>query len=408
LRSAILIFWEGYLDVAPTIVEWIKFLADKGISVKVYIADEGGCRSKVKETFDKKLVDVLNLSVQNKWEVAAGSVMNSRLFWKLFPVAVRRWNNSMFLRSINRFGQQIGYDNERYDVAYCVDATGLYSFKKSGIRAEKIINISLEILDTADWKRSEEMREIKKVERELLKHSVDRVIIQDTNRGEVLERTLGFSFSRFLFLPNSARRSKEQFVSGKYFHLLFNFDERQKILLSAGMVSESVCSLEIAKAMGIWNSDQPVKTVFHERMEIPENRGYYEKVRAAGKGKVFLSLKPVPFQEVHKIFSSADIGLAIYSKKHGDNFGVIGSASGKLFQYIKYGVPVIASDLPGLRELVLENDLGIVVDTPEEVPQAVEKILAERERYSNNARKAFEEKLNLDIYLEEVYQSIYN
>jgi glycosyltransferase involved in cell wall biosynthesis len=149
-----------------------------------------------------------------------------------------------------------------------------------------------------------------------------------------------------------------------------------------------------------------VKCVFHERLEIPEDRGYHEKVKEAGNGNVLLSLKPVPYDELDKVFASADIGLAIYNKSYGENFSTIGSASGKLFQYIKHGVPVIVSNLPGLADLVEEYEMGIAVGSPSEIPRAIEKILEDRPRFSRNARKAFEENLNMDIHLDRVYQSL--
>jgi glycosyltransferase involved in cell wall biosynthesis len=335
-------------------------------------------------------------------------LVNNRIMWRFFPGVTTRVDEKLLSRSLARFSAALSQDLEIYDVAYCVDATGLYSLSKSGMRAGRIVNISLEILDKQQSDLKNIRKQIKQAESEMLRERVDRVVIQDHYRADALQRSLGFQLQNFSFLPNSVRLNQTATKRSNYFHKLFNFDIDQKIVLSAGMIADAVCSLNLSAAIGKWNTSLPVKTVFHERMEIPENKGYYEKVRLAGSGKVFLSLKPVPFSDLHKIFSSADIGLAIYSKTHGDNFGIIGSASGKLFQYIKYGVPVIASDLPGLRELVLENELGIVVKSPDEVPAAIESILSNWERFSDNARKAFEERLNMNIYLEKVYQTIYN
>jgi hypothetical protein len=389
-------------------VEWTKFLAAKGVKVKLYIADQDNSRSAVKNSFDRSMISVENIKVDNGSDAFLHSLVNNRIMWKLFPGLPKKFNNKAFSRALSKFASALSKNQEVYDVAYCVDATGLYSFRKSGMKAGRIVNISLEILDEEGVGQSGAHKEIKKAEREMLMEKVERVVIQDQYRADALQRSLGFQLKSCSYLPNSVRLDRDATGRSNYFHKLFDFENDQKIVLSAGMIADSVCSLALSTAIGKWNTDLPVKTVFHERIEIPGNRPYYDKVRSAGNGKVFLSLKPLPYNEVYKIFSSADIGLAIYSRSHGDNFGVIGSASGKLFQYIKYGVPVIASNIPGLRELVQDNEIGMVVNSPEDVPSAIEKVLSDWDRYSNNARKAFEDRLNMDVYLEELFQSIYN
>jgi glycosyltransferase involved in cell wall biosynthesis len=404
----VIIFWEGYLNVAPTIVEWTKYIATQGVKVKLYIADQSNSRSDVKNSFDRSMISVENIPVGNLVERFLHSMVNHRIVWRLFSGLAHKVESKLLAISLSRFASALSKDKEIYDVAYCVDATGLYSFRKSGMRTGRTVNISLEILDKDHVRESRVHKEIKEAEREMLSGKVEWVIIQDQFRADALQRSLGFKLNNFSFLPNSVRRDQTETGRSRYFHKLFDFENDQKIILSAGMIADSVCSLELSRAIGMWNTGLPVKTVFHERIEVQGNKAYYDKVRMAGNGRVYMSLKPVPYCDLHTIFTSADIGLAIYSKSHGDNFGIIGSASGKLFQYIKYGVPVIASDLPGLRELVLDNGIGLVVGGPEDVPAAIEKVLANWESYSNNARKAFEDRLNMDIYLEKTYQSIYN
>ncbi|HLO79808.1 MAG TPA: hypothetical protein VK166_02550 [Chitinophagaceae bacterium] len=407
-QKALIIFWEGYLDVAPTLVEWIRYLVSKNILVKLFVADSGENRQKVIETFDPSTVQIRRVNTVGRPQETYYKLFFNKLTWRLFPQLLRNMEDELVSTAIDRFARVIGEDQELYDTVYCVDATGLYAFKKSGVKAKKLVNISLEILDTAYGKPTKYLKKIKQVERDLMIKQVDHVVIQDEHRRQFLERTLGYSLAHYSYLPNSVKKDDRTCAKGKYFHELFGFENDQKILLSAGMISESVCSLDVSRALGSWTTKLPVKVVFHERIEITENAAYYERVKAMGKGKVFLSLKPLPYQELYKIFSSADIGLAIYSKNHGDNFGIIGSASGKLFQYIKFGMPVIASDLPGLKEIVEAYRLGVVVDSPEQIPSAVELIMGNYEQFSNNARTAFEENLNMDLFLETVYEGIYN
>jgi glycosyltransferase involved in cell wall biosynthesis len=316
-------------------------------------------------------------------------------------------NDFLLGKSLNRFGEIAGRESEIFDTAFCVDATGLYAFKKSGIRAGKLVNLSFEILEINSDNCGESLKKIKYVETRMLQNEVKHVIIQDKYRKQFLERTIGKEL-HCLYLPNSIRKDGQILAKGKYFHELFGLDDNVRIILSAGMIGESVSSLDIAKAIGEWETSLPVKVVFHERLPIDKTSTYLDKILSEGKGRVLLSLNPLSFDHLYKIFSSVDLGLAIYNKELGDNFGIIGSASGKLFQYIKHGLPVIASDLPGLNSLIKDHDMGVVVESPNDIPLAIEKVMADYPYYSANARKAFVEELNMDLFLEGVYKEIYN
>jgi glycosyltransferase involved in cell wall biosynthesis len=310
--------------------------------------------------------------------------------------------------ALDRFAKKAGSKAGQYDMAYCVDATGLYAFSKSGISTTTLINISFEVLDLEFGKHGKVIRKIKEVEKEMLTKQVRHIIIQDKYRAELLTRTIGEPLDKFIYLPNSVEKGGAQRNKSQFFHKKFDIPAKTKIVLSAGMIGEAVSSLAIAKAVGAWQSNSPVKVVFHERLAGKTSMPYLNLIRKHGNDKVLLSLQPLPYDQLDELFSSADIGLAIYNDGYGDNFGMIGSASGKLFQYIKHGLPVIASDLPGLGDLVRDYDMGLVVKSTEEIPGAIETILSDYTRYSHNARKAFCEDLNMDVLLENVYEGIKN
>jgi glycosyltransferase involved in cell wall biosynthesis len=196
---------------------------------------------------------------------------------------------------------------------------------------------------------------------------------------------------------------KEKVKKSEFFYNKFNLDSDTLIVLAAGMICDEVCSFEIAQAIGNYTFKNKTKIIFHNRVKNSDENLYFDKVRAAGKENLCLSLDPVLFSELHSVFNSAQIGLVIYDTNNTDeNFNAIGAASGKLYQYIKYGLPVIASNTEGFRELILENNLGIIVESPSEIPAAIEKIISNYQWYSSNAKTAFEEKLNIDIYLNKI------
>jgi glycosyltransferase involved in cell wall biosynthesis len=64
---------------------------------------------------------------------------------------------------------------------------------------------------------------------------------------------------------------------------------------------------------------------------------------------------------------------------------------------MKYGVPVVASDLPGVRIPILKTGMGLLVNprNSEEISRALTNILADKNKYSNlttNVNKEFDEK----------------
>ncbi len=404
--KAVIFFWEGYLDVAPTLIAFIRLLSSKNVHVTLILSDRE--ETKVIETFDPRLVRVTRINPDRHVGKTISSVINSRIGWKFFPEFVKKVNNRLSGQALDRFARIAGKETGHYDVAYCVDATGLYAFKKSGVTADATINISFEILDLEFGTRDETLVKIKEVERSMMKNEVDHVIIQDRFRAALLNRTLGFTIDNFLYLPNSVEKGNEDIGHGDFFLKKFNLPRDTKLVLSAGMIGEAVCSLAIAEVIGKWNTALPVRVVFHERLAGKTDTPYLERIRRSGGEKLLLSLEPLPYDQLYELFSSASVGLAIYNKEYGDNFGIIGSASGKLFQYIKFGLPVIVSNLPGLADLVRDFDLGEVVESVEDIPRAIEDVFEKYEFYSANAKKAFQDKLNMNIFLEDVWARMYN
>jgi glycosyltransferase involved in cell wall biosynthesis len=398
------VFWEGYLDVAPTLIGLIRFLSAKNMEIDLLISNRGD--SEITGSFDQHLVRVVKLDPDGFFNRSISRIVNNAVAWKFFPGWVKKVNDGLLGKALDRFAALAATNASKYDTAYCVDATGLYVFKKSGIRAEKVINISLEVLDLEHGEHGPTIQKVKQLEKEMLTEEVKQVIIQDQYRADVLTRTVGTPIDKFIFLPNSVEKGDGKQVKLGFFHEKFNLPRETKIVLSAGMIGEAVSSLEIGRAVGNWKPRYPVKIVFHERLAGNTSTPYLDNIRRAGKGHLLLSLQPLPYDQLGKLFSSADIGLAIYNEGYGDNFGVIGSASGKLFQYIKHGLPVIVSDLPGLGELVRDYDMGLVVKSTDEIPTAIEKIFADYKRYSDNASKAFHEDLNMDVLLEKAYAGI--
>lgn len=419
-KKIAIIFWDGWLGVAPTLISLIEYFSEKENHIFVYLKDDDEYDLSIIETFDKRKVTFERIkskrpSVRVKFIHKLTFVLNKLISTNLFPLKTINFIKNSFqnLESyiyITNFSNQLHKKKEDlFDVTFCVDSIGLFVYEKSKIRSKQIINLSLEI--SYDLKKKSNWLNIilKKNERNYLKEKVSFTLIQDHFRWQIYKRINNVSDDRYILLPNSIRMNleKEKIEKSNFFYKKFNLDPETLIVLSAGMICDEVCSFEIAEAVGNYSFKNKTKIIFHNRLKNDKENPYLDRVRAAGKENICLSLDPVLFSELHTVFNSGQIGLVIYNTNNTDeNYNAIGAASGKLYQYLKYGLPIIASNIGGLKELVLENDLGVIVDSPLDIPLAIEKITSNYQWYSNNAKTAFEKKLNIDIYLNRINELI--
>ena len=100
----------------------------------------------------------------------------------------------------------------------------------------------------------------------------------------------------------------------------------------------------------------------------------------------------VPLSELLHYTASADIGVQPIENTCLNHFS---TDSNKLFEYVQAGLPVIASDLPEIRRVVNEHELGVLVpagDSPA-LAAAINELVrdpAKRAKFSDNAKRAAE------------------
>jgi glycosyltransferase involved in cell wall biosynthesis len=107
-------------------------------------------------------------------------------------------------------------------------------------------------------------------------------------------------------------------------------------------------------------------------------------------------LDPVSYTQVDEAVTACDIGVAFYRDPH-PNLTLTGKGSGKIGRYLRAGKPVIV-DRTGGVEWVAEYGAGEVITDTEELPTAVETIMADYDRYAQRARECHAEHLSFDRY----------
>lgn len=105
------------------------------------------------------------------------------------------------------------------------------------------------------------------------------------------------------------------------------------------------------------------------------------------------------YQEVGQVLSSCSIGIIFMQPKENN---MLAGPPNKLFNYMRYGMPIVTVDLPETRRIVLESQCGIVVieRTADSLANALSILIDDRElrvRLGRNAQKAVYDKYNWGV-----------
>jgi glycosyltransferase involved in cell wall biosynthesis len=105
--------------------------------------------------------------------------------------------------------------------------------------------------------------------------------------------------------------------------------------------------------------------------------------------KIFF-LGRVPFQQLKSITREFDLGLSF---EEDTCLAYRYSLPNKIFDYIHAEIPILASDLPDISSLVINNKIGEVLSSrnPEEIASQIKYILNNKNKYTLNLKSAKKE-----------------
>jgi glycosyltransferase involved in cell wall biosynthesis len=123
-------------------------------------------------------------------------------------------------------------------------------------------------------------------------------------------------------------------------------------------------------------------------------------------GRVFI-LPPVPYKDLLEWTASADIGLILYARSESLNVQMC--LPNKLFEYLMAGLPVLASSLDAVADVLKTYDVGIVAPSlePGEIARAINTLLADDAalaRMHKNALAAAQNALRWDVESQRLLQ----
>lgn len=239
---------------------------------------------------------------------------------------------------------------------------------------------------------------------QLLRYA-EKIITHDKWHSDFLNKTCNTRNEQYLYLPNSTF-TEECHEKTDYLAKRVNLPSDSVVLLHSGGLGKWFMCEELALASNHLAPNQYV--VFHTSHNVTKDK-YFKRINDSMNREnlpVRFSLKPVTDQELDTLVASATIGLAFYSiDVLGYRAEYMGVAAGKIGNSLKCGVPVIATKLPSLSYLE-DYECGVLIDSFEELPAAVNQILENYSNYCENAYKCYRELWEPQKYLDAIFTEV--
>jgi len=348
---------SGYDIISSPLVNLAKYLVQRGYEVDIFCV---GSNKFPALHFDEAKICLI-----------IANLPPSRIpFYKFFRIV------AVFMKKAkkNSYSFLIGYDPKGLKVAALFSVFWRVPFVYHSLEISSMVLF-------LGWRQ----RAAKWLENILSKRALF-CITQDETRAKCLSKENGVARDKILVLPNSPL-GKSMPQKSRYFRDKFSIvDSKVMVLLVGSLIPEHMIE-ELVEAALYW-PDQYV-LVLHGWFA---DKKFEQRIRDSivkNKDKIYLSTEVFPFKEKLLVFQSADIGLAFY-RPINDNFIYVGAAAGKIFDFLRCGVPVIANDLPGMEELLTKPGCGEVVKSCEDIGAILSVISLKLNSYRKAALAVFD------------------
>jgi glycosyltransferase involved in cell wall biosynthesis len=184
------------------------------------------------------------------------------------------------------------------------------------------------------------------------------IFSQSERRIERLRDKYQLDRQKLRLLPNSNAGS---IITGTsdYLRSKFNISINKKIVLFMGSLMVEAGLVDLLKA--IPSADEKFVFVFHGWFPDPILKKQFIKFQAQYYDRVFLSCDLLDQKDKYDLIKSADIGCAFFQPIHF-NFALGLGSAGKVFDFARCGIPIIANDSEEGHQIVVTNRIGTVTN----------------------------------------------
>lgn len=179
-------------------------------------------------------------------------------------------------------------------------------------------------------------------------------------------------------------------------HRHYGIPPQARIAIHLGGANPYFSSLEIAKVF----AKIPAWYLVFQGNHL---RGYGEDIRkmakSSGARNIIVSKLFFPrLEELDGYLQSADLGIAWYNDLNA-NFRTAGYSSGKISAYMRYGLPILANDLPSLQARIAQVGCGVCVERVEQIPEALQHIEENRQRFRKEVLREYDTRYRFENYI---------
>ena len=230
------------------------------------------------------------------------------------------------------------------------------------------------------------------------------IITHDKWHREFLMQHFGIKFEKFLLLPN-ASFTPQYYKNSYYLYGELNIGRDRKIILHSGGLGPYFMCKELVDIANSWPSKYCL--VFHTSYNATKTEYFnFLKTRIQDKDKVRFSTNPVPNNILDELIASAYIGIALYSIEILSYRAIyMGLAAGKIGNYLKCGIPVVATNVVSLS-YIKDYQCGVLINNLEDIHDAIKTISNNYSMYSQNARKCYHELWEPKNYLQVILNTL--
>lgn len=191
-----------------------------------------------------------------------------------------------------------------------------------------------------------------------------RVIVPEPNRARILHEEYGARELPAVVM--NVPPDPPPFQRGSALRERLGLPEDAMIILYQGLIAESRCIIELARAVATLPEHMHLVLIgVGEEAYLTQLRK--EVLRA---GERIHILPWMHADELRTMTASADMGVLLYRNRGRNNYY---AAPNKVFEYLFAGLPLVASDFPGLRAMVADHGFGACADPerPDDIARAI-------------------------------------
>ncbi len=210
--------------------------------------------------------------------------------------------------------------------------------------------------------------------------NVSRIIVTGERDRSYLQQHLSNSIPYTIIknLPPNKERIETDIIRNK-----FNLSQDTRIIVYQGMLLtgrgiektiEAVANIDNCAFVIL--GDGPLR---EHLAKLINNKKMSHKVFLAGA---------IEYSNLHQWTSSADLGISLIEPV-SKSYEL--ALPNKLFEYIMAGIPTLCSDLPAMREIVEQYNIGKSISydmSMSEIEQAIKELLDSKSEYARNCHKA--------------------